>query len=99
MRLVYNPSDGAPRSWSRIGHLAPAKFPQVGCIVLATVPAEAAALAAQRGYLSAGVPIPKRIAAVAPQAVCVGEHVVRIDGAAVAILRAFDGMQRPLPVW
>lgn len=76
---VYNPSDSAPRGWYRIGHLASAESLEVGSIVLATIPGEAAALAAQRGY--------------------VREHVVRIDGTAVAIVQTADGLQRPPPVW
>jgi conjugative transfer signal peptidase TraF len=99
LTIVYNPSDSAPRGWYRIGHLDHAKSMQVGGIVLATIPADAAALAARRGYLPTGVPILKRIGAVAPQSVCVREHTVYIDGAAVATVRTLDGMQRPLPVW
>ena len=63
------------------------------------MPAHAAALAAQRGYLPAGVPMLERIGAVAPQSVCVREHVVRIDGIDMGTARTLDGRRRPLPVW
>lgn len=99
LRIVYNPSDSVPRGWYRVGHFDHDDVLQVGSIVLAKLPAQAAALAAQRGYLPAGVPILKRIGAVAPQSVCVREHVVRVDGTVVATVRALDGNQRPLPVW
>ncbi len=99
LSVVYNPSDSVPRGWYRIDHLDHAQPLHVGNLVLATIPAGAAALAAQRGYLPAGVPFLKRIAAVAPQWVCVRADVVRIDGAAVATVVTRDGKQRPLPVW
>jgi conjugative transfer signal peptidase TraF len=97
--IVYNPSDSVPRGWYRVGHLDDADALRVGSIVLARIPADAAALAMQRGYVPAGVPILKRIGAVAPQSVCVREQVVRIDGAATATVRAVDRKHRPLPVW
>ena len=59
-RLIYNPSDSVPVGWYRvqpIDHRA-ASLPrrlEVGSIVLTRLPADAAALAAQRGYLPAHV--------------------------------------------
>lgn len=96
VRLVYNPSDSVARGWYRIG---PPDSLHVGSIVLVRLPASVAAFAAQRGYLPAGVPLLKRIGAVAPQAVCVREGVVRIDGAAVTAVLAKDGAHRPMPTW
>ena len=61
-RLIYNPSDSVPVGWYRvqpIDHRA-ASLPrrlEVGSIVLTRLPADAAALAAQRGYLPAHVPL------------------------------------------
>jgi type IV secretory pathway protease TraF len=43
----------------------------VGSIVLVPLPPDAAALAAQRGYLPTRVPLLKRVGAVAPQQVCI----------------------------
>lgn len=99
VRIVYNPSDSAPRGWYRVGRIDRADSLHVGRIVLARLPDDVAAFAAQRGYLPNGVPILKRIGAVAPQSVCVREHVVRIDGAVVAPVRMEDGQGRSLPVW
>lgn len=96
VRIVYNPSDSVPRGWYRIGK---ADAIHVGDIVLARLPARSATLAAQRGYLPAGVPILKRIGAVAPQSVCIRDRVVRIDGAAVAAVLAQDGLHRPMRAW
>lgn len=96
VHLVYNPSDSVPRGWYRIG---PADSLRVGDIVLAQLPAQAAALAAQRGYLPIGIPLLKRIGAVAPQRVCVDGASVRIDDVAVADVMGADGHGRPLLAW
>lgn len=95
-RLVYNPSDSVPRGWYRIG--SPDSL-QVGGTVLVQLPAGVAAFSAQRGYMPAGVPLLKRIGAVAPQSVCVGDGAVRIDGVVVAAVLAEDGVGRPMSPW
>lgn len=99
VQLIYNPSDSVQRGWYRIDGMDRTDSLHVDSIVLAWLPADAAASAAQRGYLPAGVPILKRIGAMAPQSVCVREHVVRIDGSAVATARLHDGQHRPLQAW
>ena len=96
VRIVHNPSDSVPRGWYRIWK---ADGLQVGDIVLARLPVVPATLAAQRGYLPAGVPILKRIGAVVPQSVCVSDGAVRIDDDVVATVRMHDGKERELPVW
>ena len=98
-RIVYNPSDSVARGWYRTAPDVGPDSLRVGTIVLARLPGSVAAFAAQRGYLPGGVPILKRIGAIAPQLVCVREQVVRIDGAAVATARSHDGARRPLPAW
>nr|WP_255485027.1 S26 family signal peptidase [Acidovorax sp. JMULE5] len=95
-RLVYNPTDSVARGWYLIG---PPVALHVGSIVLVRLPADVAAFAAQRGYLPKGVPILKRIGAVAPQSVCVREQTVHIDGAAMTTTLAHDGKHRPLQPW
>ena len=103
-RLTYNPSDSVAVGWYRIdplGHRAgsPPRPLSVDSIVLVPLPAEAAALAAQRGYLPMRVPLLKRIGAIAPQEVCIIGGIVRIDGVpSAAVLRA-DRMGRPLSSW
>ena len=64
--------------------------------MVARIPFDVAALAAQRGCLPAGVPILKRIGAVAPQSVCVCEHVVSVNGAVIATVRLLGGEHRPI---
>ena len=97
--VVYNPSDSVQRGWYRIGRMESAASLHVGSIVLARLPAGVAAFAAQRGYLPGGVPILKRISALAPQSVCVRGQLVRIDGAVVASARTHDGAHLPLQAW
>lgn len=103
-RLTYNPSDSVAVGWYRvepINHRADS-LPRplsVDSIVLVPLPAEAAALAAQRGYLPVRVPLLKRVGAVAPQQVCIVGGIVRIDGMpSAAVLRA-DRLGRLLPSW
>lgn len=96
VQIVYNPSDSVPSGWYRIG---PADSLQVGSIVLARLPAPAAAQVAQRGYLPAGIPLLKHIGAAAPQRVCVDGTSVRIDDVAVAAVMRADGRGRPLTAW
>ena len=95
-RLVYNPSDSVPPGWDRIG---PPESLHVGRLVLARLPADAAVLAAERGYLPEHIPLLKRIGAMSPQQVCIEKHLVRIDGLAVTGVQATDGRGRPLLAW
>lgn len=95
-RVIYNASDSVPVGWYRIRS---ATALQVGSIVLVRLPAVPSALAAQRGYLPIGVPLLKRIGAMAPQRVCVSDRSVRIDGVSVAATLSIDGAGRPLLAW
>lgn len=103
-RLTYNPSDSVAVGWYRIdpfdywaGSL-PSPL-SVDSIVLVPLPAEAAALAAQRGYLPTRVPLLKRVGAVAPQEVCIAGGIVRIDGVPSATVLRADRLGRLLQSW
>lgn len=101
-RLTYNPSDSVAVGWYRIEPFDPrtASLPRplsVDSIVLVPLPAKAAMLAAQRGYLPTRVPLLKRVGAVAPQHVCIVAGQVRIDGVPVAAALPADRLGRPLP--
>ena len=95
-RIVYNPSDSVPRGWYRIG---PPDSLHVGSLVLAPLPVDAAALAAQRDYLPDDIPLLKRIGARSPQQVCIQDHIVSIDGVVIATALVVDGHGRSLPAW
>ncbi|KDE91890.1 S26 family signal peptidase [Stenotrophomonas maltophilia] len=103
-RLTYNPSDSVAVGWYRIEPFDPrtASLPRplsVDSIVLVPLPAKAAMLAAQRGYLPTRVPLLKRVGAVAPQHVCIVAGQVRIDGVPSAAALPADRLGRPLPSW
>ncbi|AXV81668.1 S26 family signal peptidase [Ralstonia solanacearum] len=103
-RLTYNPSDSVAVGWYRIDPLdhRADSLPRplsVDSIVLVPLPTEAAALAAQRGYLPTRVPLLKRIGAIAPQEVCIAGGIVRIDGVPSATVLRADRLGRPLPSW
>lgn len=101
-RVIYNPSDSVAVGWYRVDPLdhKPGSLPRplsVDSIVLTQLPADAAVLAAQRRYLPAGIPLLKRVGAVAPQHVCIVAGQVRIDGVPVAVALPADRLGRPLP--
>ena len=103
-RLVYNPSDSVAVGWYRVDPLGNGtdSLPRplsVDSIVLTALPPDAAALAAQRGYLPARIPLLKRVGAVAPQYVCMFDGLVWIDGVPVAAVLPADRLGRPLPSW
>lgn len=98
-RLTYNPSDSVAVGWYRIDPRT-ASLPRplsVDSIVLVPLPARAAMLAAQRGYLPTRVPLLKRVGAVAPQHVCIVAGQVRIDGVPAAAVLPADRLGRSLP--
>ncbi|MFA5676989.1 MAG: S26 family signal peptidase [Pseudomonas sp.] len=98
--IVYNPSDSVPVGWYRIKRAdSPPRPLSVGDIVLTRLPADVAALAAQRDYLPSHIPLLKRVGAVAPQHVCIVDSQVRIDGVPVAAVLPADRMGRSLPFW
>lgn len=99
-RVIYNPSDSVPAGWYRVdppGYRTDSL--PVGSIVLTRLPDTVALFAAQRGYLPTGIPLLKRVGAVAPQEVCVTDGVVRIDGVLVAAALHVDRMGRSLRAW
>ena len=103
-RLTYNPSDSVAVGWYRVDplDLRTGALPRplaVGSIVLTTLPPDAAALAAQRGYLPTRVPLLKRVGAVAPQEVCLAGGSARIDGVPSAAVLRVDRLGRSLPSW
>jgi len=95
-RLVYNATASAPLGWYAV---VPLTEPRVGDVVLAWLPEGAAALANQRHYLPASVPILKRVGAVAGQWVCVQYHEVTVNFATPLRLLTRDSLGRPLTAW
>lgn len=94
-QLVWNASASLPIGLYRT---LPG-VPERGALVLVCPPESAARLADQRGYLPAGVPLVKRIAAIGGDQVCAVDGVIFINGQPVARQLAADHAGRPLPRW
>lgn len=94
-RLVWNASASAPIGF----YWRVAGAPSPGDLVLARAPLWARKLAAERRYFPMGMPIVKRVAAVAGSIVCAAGSAIVIDGRLVAHRLSFDRMGRPLPRW
>ncbi|SIR71428.1 conjugative transfer signal peptidase TraF [Pseudacidovorax sp. RU35E] len=99
VRVVFNPTASVARGWYRIDAPRDPRSLHPGAIVLARLPHAVASFAAQRGYLPEGVPVLKRIGAMAPERVCVSGQQVVIEDTAVGVVLAHDGAGRPLPSW
>ena len=93
--LVWNASASVPVGLDR----AAPGVPHRGDLVLVCTPDSVATLAAERGYLPAGVPLIKHVAAVAGDDVCVSGSAVFINGVVVARRLKADRADRPLPRW
>ncbi|MBI5162430.1 MAG: conjugative transfer signal peptidase TraF [Magnetospirillum sp.] len=94
-RLVWNATASAPLGlYYRVS--GPVRR---GDLVLAWPPAEAAHLATERGYLPAGVPLIKRVAALAGDEICGLGAAVTINGHVAAERLAADARGRTLPAW
>jgi conjugative transfer signal peptidase TraF len=95
-RLIYNPSESAPRGWYGVD------LPRdlaTGTFALIRLPDTVARLADERRYLPGSVPLLKRVAAVSGQHVCERDGVVEIDGSPVARAKTIDGAGRRLDSW
>ena len=93
---VWNASASVPTGLYAIRRKASL---HVGERVAIDPPPELRRLLAKRGYLPAGVPLLKRIAAVSGQRVCRFGHGVTIDGDFAGVARARDQLGRSLPAW
>ena len=94
--FVWNVTASAPIGLYRVLH---GRALSRGDLVLAIPAPPLAAFAARRGYLAAGVPLVKRIAAVAGDDVCARGNAVFIDGRLAAARLAADAQGRALPAW
>lgn len=95
--VVFNSSASAPRGWYRVARADGVVRPRVGDFVLVDLPRAPATLAAQRGYLPMGIPLLKRVGAVAPDLVCIRGSEVDVNGVVRATIQPFDGTHRAMP--
>jgi conjugative transfer signal peptidase TraF len=95
-RIVWNMTASAPVGLYIVHH--DRAFVR-GDFVLVIPSPSIAKFAARRGYLPAGVPLVKRIAAMVGDTVCAQGNSIFIDGQFVAARLSTDGKGRPLPAW
>ena len=93
-RMLVQPSASLPRGiyWQR-----PVQQLAVGLLVSADLTPETRAFAAARGYLGAGLPVLKPVAALPGETVCWEDDVLTIDGHVAGPIAPTDRLGRPLP--
>ena len=96
VRLLWNASASAPIGLYLI---KPDRALEVGDMVAAQAPDGARQLAATRGYVPAGVPLVKGIAATKGSEVCAVQAHILVDGRTVAHRRKHDAHGREMPWW
>lgn len=96
LKLVWNVSASAPVGLYAI---EPARRPNVMDLLAITPPAALARFMVERGYVGAGVPLMKRVAALPGQEVCRKGRAITVDGVVYGDVLDRDRMGRPLPVW
>lgn len=93
--LVWNASASVPVGLYRLASGAPGH----GDFALVKTPDSVERLASERGYLPLGIPLVKRIAALAGDDVCTRNGAIVINGKAVARQLQTDRAGCPLPHW
>jgi conjugative transfer signal peptidase TraF len=93
---IWNASESVPVGLYR---LQPICKLVVSELVAVRPPEPLATLLDAGGYLSRGVPMLKRVAALPGQIVCRDRLTVTVDGIAMGAAREIDGRGRRLPVW
>lgn len=94
-RLVFNASDSAPRGFYTVSAGPVAR----GDYIVTRLPAAATALAAERRYLPANIPLLKHVAAMYGDHICVRDGIVRVNGRVLALTLTHDSQGRPLAAW
>lgn len=95
-QLVWNASASAPIGLYRV---LSANQIRRGDMVLVRTPDSVRALAAERGYLPASVPLVKRIVGMGRDLVCAAGDDIFVGGRPVATRLERDRLGRPLPGW
>jgi conjugative transfer signal peptidase TraF len=95
-RLVWNASASAPIGFYYVTaatEIAPGNY------VIARPPERFRALANERQYLPANVPLVKRIVGIGGDDICASGNRIWLDGHPIAHRRSVDGAGRPMPWW
>lgn len=94
--LVWNATASVPVGLYAV---VPADRLQVDDLVAAAAPTALARFLDERGYLPAGVPLLKRVAALPGQRVCRDGSAITVDGFATGAALEHDSLGRDLPRW
>ncbi len=94
--LVWNATASTPIG---LYSVRPGAHADVGDHVLIRAPDQIGAWLAERRYVPLGVPLIKRVAAVAPSRVCRDGSRVWVEGGPTVAVRDRDRVGRPLPAW
>jgi conjugative transfer signal peptidase TraF len=94
--ILWNTTASAPLGLYR---MQGERTPHAGEWIAVRPPRPLAAWLAVRGFLPAGVPLLKRVAATAPSDVCRIGGAITIDHVAAAVARSVDRFGRRLPTW
>jgi conjugative transfer signal peptidase TraF len=95
-KLLWNASASVPIGLYTV-HRAGALH--VGELLVVTPPEPLASFLDHRRYLPKGVPLLKRVVALAGQTVCRTQRTIFVDGVAIGDALGRDHLGRPLPVW
>ena len=96
LRLVYNASASVPLGWYAVED---ADTVSIGDTLVVQAPIRFETMLVLRGYLGAGVPLLKQVAARDGMQVCRAGDQVSVDGRTVGTARDADAQGRPLPRW
>lgn len=96
IKLIWNASASAPIGFYTIDFNGPF---EVTDLVAVDAPEPLATFLSDRGYLSKGVPLMKRILGVSGQTVCRTDLTITVDGIEVGSALVRDHAGRDLPVW
>jgi len=95
-RLLYNPTESAPKGWYVVKPIADV---HVDDFVLVWLPESIASFAAQRKYLPSNVPLLKHVSAVGGDNVCAIAGFLSLNNHLVVRALTHDGAGRPLTAW
>lgn len=96
IKLIWNASASAPIGFYTIDRGGPF---DIGDLVAVDAPEPLMAFLVERGYLTKGVPLLKRIRGVPGQIVCRSNLAVTVDGVEVGAALERDRAGRDLPAW
>ena len=95
-RLIWNASASVPVG---LYALWPTDGLTIGDLVAIVPPEPLAQFIVARGYVSPGVPLLKRVAALPGTHVCRTGATITVQGEAIGEAREHDSLSRPLPTW